>query len=327
VILKPKVKSATNIELRLRVPGWSEGATVGVNGKAISAPEIERGYFVLSRQWNNGDVVELNLPMPVRRVAADPNVAADRGLLAIQRGPLVYCVEQCDQASPVASLVLPAAADLRVEKSKLFGGVCLLTGFGEQSEKSDWNNTLYQNAVSPKRTKITAVPYYIWDNRQAGPMKTWLPVAPVPSKPARLESRAAVTMSFANANCEPNGINDGIEPVKSSDQPEALAHWWPHKGTEEWVQYNWSSPVIARGSKVFWFDDTGRGACRLPAAWHIEFFDGKEWKPVAAQGDYAIARDKWCEVKSLPVQTKALRLVVKLPAGWAAGVHEWQVTQ
>jgi hypothetical protein len=179
VVLKPQLKSADNFELHLRVPGWCEGATLRVNGKRISAPETERGYFVLLRQWKTGDAVELNLPMPVQRVAANPNVAADRGLLAIQRGPLVYCVEQCDQMAPVPSLVLPADAELKVHKSKLFGGAAVIRGIGEQTGNADWSHALYQRAVVPsKRTEITAVPYFMWDNRQAGPMKVWLPASP-----------------------------------------------------------------------------------------------------------------------------------------------------
>lgn len=179
VILKPRLPSPGNFELRLRVPGWCEGATVSVNGKKISAPVTERGYFVLSRRWRTGDAVELNLPMPVQRVAASPNVAADRGLLAIQRGPLVYCVEQCDQTAPVASLVLPADAEFKVHKSKLFGGMAVIRGVGEQTENPDWSHTLYHRATVPgKRVEITAIPYYAWDNRQPGPMKVWLPASP-----------------------------------------------------------------------------------------------------------------------------------------------------
>ncbi len=327
VVLKAQLARPANFELRLRVPGWCEGAGLSLNGKIISAPEFTRGYFVLSRQWKNGDAVELNLPMPVKRVAASPNVVADRGSLAIQRGPLVYCVEQCDQTAPVGSLVLPADADLKAASAELFGGISVIHGFGEAAGKTDWNDELYQNTAPSRRVEITAVPYYLWDNRQAGAMKVWLPVTPVVARSAGLETRAAVKFSFANGNCEPGAINDGIEPVKSSDQPESLAHWWPHKGTEEWAQYTWPSRITASGAKVFWFDDTGHGECRLPAAWHLEFLDGNEWMPVSARGNYAITKDKWCEIKFEPVQTKSLRLVVKLPEGWAAGVHEWKVVE
>ena len=327
VFLKPLLKSAASFELRLRVPGWCEGASVRVNRKLVASPAIERGYIVLAREWKTGDVVQLDLPMPMQRVAASPNVAADRGLLALQRGPLVYCVEQCDQSVPLSSLVLPAHADLKAEKSRLLGGVTLIRGVGEQTETADWNRALYQNATPLKPTFVTAVPYYAWDNRQAGAMKVWLPVAPATPKSVTLESRATVKLSFANGNSEPSGINDGIEPVKSADQPERLAHWWPHKGTEEWAQYTWTKPVTVSGTKVFWFDDTGRGECRLPASWRLEYLDGKDWKPVVAKDRYSIAKDKWCEVKFAPVRTTALCLVVKLPEGWSAGVHEWKVSE
>jgi hypothetical protein len=134
-------------------------------------------------------------------------------------------------------------------------------------------------------------------------------------------------MSFVSGNCQPRGVNDGLAVRKSDEQPAALCHWWPHKGSDEWVQYSWTRPVTVNGARVFWFDDTGRGECRLPASWRIEFLDGKEWKPVAAKGEYPVAKDKWCEAGFAPVKTTALRMVVKLPAGWAAGVHEWQVTE
>jgi DUF1680 family protein len=180
VVLKPRLKATTDFELRLRVPGWCEGATVSVNGKPVSAPLIERGYFVLSRQWETGDTVELNLAMSIQRVAANENVAADRGLLAIQRGPIVYCIEQCDQRAPVTSLSLPLDADLRVEKTKLFGGITVIRGFGASTEAPNTGHALYlrATAVPSKRTEITAIPYFAWDNRQAGPMKVWLPVSP-----------------------------------------------------------------------------------------------------------------------------------------------------
>lgn len=76
---------------------------------------------------------------------------------------------------------------------------------------------------------------------------------------------------------------------------------------------------------VYWFDDTGRGAC-VPAAWRLEYV-AAGWKPVKAKGEYAVTLDKWCEVSFEPVTTTALRLVVQLQADWAAGVHEWKVTE
>ena len=131
-------------------------------------------------------------------------------------------------------------------------------------------------------------------------MKVWLPVAP-PVLPARgLEASAQVSLSFANDNCQPEGINDGVQPKSSGEQPTACCHWWPHKGTAEWAQYTWKTPVQVGSASVYWFDDTGHGQCRLPAAWHVEYLDQGAWKPVSATGDYPIAKDKWCAVRSPP---------------------------
>ena len=132
-------------------------------------------------------------------------------------------------------------------------------------------------------------------------------------------------MSFVSGNCQPRGINDGLEPKSSGEQPAALCHLWPHRGHDEWVQYTWKSPVTAEEPRVYWFDDTGRGACRLPASWKVEYRDGETWRPIAASGGYRVVRDGWSEISFDPVKTRSLRLAVQLPKGWAAGVHEWKV--
>ena len=328
VTLKPLLTKTTQFALHLRKPAWCDAPVIAVNGKKVSSPEIRNGYLVLQREWKRGDKVELNLPMPVQRIAANPNVKANHGLLAIQRGPVVYCLEAADHTEPISSFYLPAEAELKAENDKsLLGGVVVVKGFAQVAAEQEWQRRLYQPASAPRKAALKAIPYYAWDNRQAGAMKVWLPVAPVPPKVGGLESRAKVSVSFANNNSRPSGINDGVEPKSSGEQPESLCHWWPHKGTDEWAQYTWPKPVTLSGAKAYWFDDTDRGECRLPGSWQIQFLDGNEWQPVAAQGDYAVAKDKWCEVSFAPVTTTALRLVVKLPQGWAAGVHEWKVVE
>ena len=330
VILKPELAKPARFKLRLRIPGWCNPGSVSVkvNRKTYHNPVFDSGYVELNREWRKGDVVELNLPMSVQRIAANPNVAANQGLLAIQRGPMVYCVEQCDQSELLSSLALPADAELKAEKdTKLFGGVIVLKGFGEVAADLEWKRKLYQPASPTRRVPIKAIPYYAWDNRQAGALKVWMPVSP----PAQLirgpESAARVTVSFANDNAQPGGLNDGIEPKSSNDHPPALMHWWPHKGTDEWAQYTWKDPVTVNGAQVYWFDDTGGGECRLPVSWQIEYRDGDAWKPVPASGVYPIRKNRWCAVSFAPVTTTALRLNVKLQPNWAAGVHEWKVVE
>jgi uncharacterized protein len=328
VSFKPHVDKPTKFDLRLRMPGWCQGATVSVNGEAVSRPTIDRGYIVVDREWKDGDTVELDLPMPVRRIAANPNVKDDQGLLAVQRGPLVYCLEACDQDASLASLYLPRNAELKAEKrSDLLGGVVVVKGLAETAPEQAWSGTLYQAIPPSTQIPVTAIPYYAWDNRKPGLMKVWIPVTPRTPAAGGPETQAKVSMSFVSGNCQPWGVNDGLEPKSSGEQPAALCHWWPHSGTTEWVQYTWKTPVTVKGSKVYWFDDTGRGACRLPASWHIEYRDGLAWKPVAISGNYPVIKDGWSEVGFAPVNTTALRLAVQLPKGWAAGVHEWKVEE
>jgi DUF1680 family protein len=179
VRLEPRLESPAKLDIRLRIPGWCGGARVDLNQENIADPKIDRGYFVLSREWEPGDEIELDLPMPVQRIAANPSVEADRGLLAIQRGPLVYCIEQCDQSEPVAVLGLAAEAELIVEGDPtLLGGIVVLKGIGEIAAEQDWQHLLYQPAAKPRRAPITAIPYYAWDNRAPGAMKVWLPTVP-----------------------------------------------------------------------------------------------------------------------------------------------------
>jgi DUF1680 family protein len=139
-------------ELLVRLPGWAKGASVKVNGQD-AAERIERGYAVLSGTWHSGDRVELNLPMPIERVHADPRVKANVGRVALQRGPVVYCVESADNKGSTHELRLPTTATLStIDRAGLLGGVTVI--------QSD--------------TGLTAIPYYAWDNRAPGQMDVWV---------------------------------------------------------------------------------------------------------------------------------------------------------
>ena len=165
--------------LRLHVPDWCDDPAVAVNGTTVTAP-LTDGYLVLQRDWNSGDAVHLHLPMPVRLISADPRVTADRGQVAIQRGPLVYCIEQADNSAPVPELTLdPAAHFSPHHQPDLLGGVTVITGAGtrQQLKPADLSTSLYATAKSTSTT-LTAIPYYAWDNRQPGAMAVWLPLSP-----------------------------------------------------------------------------------------------------------------------------------------------------
>lgn len=331
VRLKPQVTSATKMQLRLRVPEWCDNERVSINGAAVPAPVVDRGYIVLDRVWNSGDEAVLTLPMPVIRIAADPRVEANRGRLAIQRGPLVYCLEAVDQATslPIGNIAIPQSAKLALQRRPdLLCGIVALTGEGVVAVRNEAEGPqLYKKAAVEQPVQVTAIPYYAWDNRAAGEMAVWIPTTPPQPEARGLEKDAVVTLSFTNSNSNPDACRDGVAVSKSSDEQTAVCHWWPHTGGEEWLLYSWDKLQEISSVKVFWFDDTGRGQCRLPGSWRIEYQDGDKWLPVLAEGEYPVELDQWCEVRFAAVDTAALRLVVQMQPGFAAGVHEWQISE
>ncbi len=140
-------------ELRFRIPSWCRNYTLAVNGQAFAAP-VEKGYAVLSRRWKDGDSVELVFDMPVEMVAADPRVKEDEGKRAVQRGPLVYCLEEADNPDGFDALTLPENAGFEFEyKPDKLSGIVEITSPG-----------------------LTFIPYYAWDNRSPGKMKVWVPL-------------------------------------------------------------------------------------------------------------------------------------------------------
>lgn len=318
--------------LRLRIPGWCSGATARVNGATVAAPRIERGYLVLDRRWRPGDTVTLALPMPPRRIQADPRVKEDQGQVALARGPLVYCLEGCDNSVALASVSLPPEAVLTTAKTVgLPDGVVALRAEGLAPAYAYWPGGLYRTATPPRRVTLTAIPYYAWDNRAPGAMRVWMPTAtPPPGPPPPPERTARASLSFVSANCDPEAMRAGAEPKSSGEPYQTLSHWWPHKGGEEWAQYTWAKPVKASGARVYWFDDTGRGECRVPASWKLLYRAGGEWKPVALTSptaDYPVHPDGWCDVHFAPVTTTAMRLLVEMKPGWAAGARAWKILE
>jgi hypothetical protein len=176
--LRVRLRAPASFELRIRQPGWSRSSRMWLNDAELDQPRIERGYHVVDRTWRDGDEVLLELPMPVERMAAHPKVHADANRVALQRGPLVYCLEAVDHDGSLDALVLPIEQPLTVHDHSLLGDIKIIRGFGLAREPVDWHRRLYQPLPVPKQVPIRAVPYYLWDNRTAGPMRVWLPVSP-----------------------------------------------------------------------------------------------------------------------------------------------------
>lgn len=163
--------------LALRIPSWCKKAKLKVNGEKIKITElIEDGYVYLNRSWTARDTVELSLNMPVERVYANPQVRENIGKVAIQRGPVVYCLEEVDNGSNLPAIYLPDSTELKaVYRDDLLGGVTIIKGQALKLDESGWSGRLYSTEnLQYKPIEITAVPYFSWNNRQAGEMLVWL---------------------------------------------------------------------------------------------------------------------------------------------------------
>lgn len=175
--------SAAPWVLSLRIPSWCEDYALSVNGVVCEA-EPDDGYLRLTRQWCRGDVICLQLQMKPQMVASDPRVDATRGSVAIQHGPLVYCVEQCDCPEHVDLQDVVVAEDPHFEPAwepDLLGGVNVIGFNVYQHSRVPWASGLYQpleRSVEAGRSgpfQLRAVPYFGWANRTPGRMRVWIP--------------------------------------------------------------------------------------------------------------------------------------------------------
>lgn len=312
--------AATKFTLKIRIPNRGEcdlytpkpdlknTFTIRVNDEPQVVNVVD-GYVSLDRRWESGDRVDVCLPMDVQRVYADERVKDDRGHIALQRGPLVYNIEDADHDGQSRSVVLKPDASLNAAwREDLLGGVMVI----ESEDKS-----------------LFAIPNYVRQNRE-GWSQVWIPEKPELAAP-RLEPTIASTSKVMTSYRTHEGrfstraIHDQKEPKQSDERNTPLFHWWPHLGTREWVQYDFKKPEKVSAVEVYWYDDRAWGNCRIPESWQLLYRDGDEWKPVRGASGYGIELDKFNRVTFKAIATDALRLDVQLQKGQSAGVLEWRV--
>lgn len=169
-----------NFSLFFRIPGWSDGAQIQVNGKLKDIQTKPGEYVELSGKWSDGDVIELILPMPVKLYEANPLVEEVRNQVAVKRGPIVYCLESADLKEKNAfDVVIPASITLKPRMTKIGNTeIMCLEGQAELQEDSGWKDQLYKevSTTTPRPVPVTLIPYFAWGNRGHSDMTVWMPV-------------------------------------------------------------------------------------------------------------------------------------------------------
>ena len=330
------VGTGRRFALHVRVPGWCVGRPVAsdlyvqtvpgtaadfavkVNGEPFAfAPE--KGYCVIDRAWKAGDRVEVAMNMPVRRIKAHDAVAADRGRLAVERGPIVYCAEGVDNGGNALGLAVPSEATFAVTTCDILGNVFPAL----ETKALRVRRGLKSLASEPATAKL--VPYFAWCHRGAGEMQTWFPTT-ADEKLFKLAFDVKTSVDRPWPGDSVKALCDGAVPAKSDDYHCLRCTFWPHKGTDEWVSYAFPAVETLTGVEVMWFDDVPRGGCNLPASWRVEVRESPEaaWVPVEAA--YPIRKDELVKVDfAKPVKAREIRLAVQLQPNYSAGILEWKV--
>ncbi|MCG8512810.1 MAG: glycoside hydrolase family 127 protein [Halanaerobiales bacterium] len=170
-------EESLEFSLGLRIPGWCNQAGLKINDQEINLSDItEKGYAIINRKWNNGDQLVLHLPMSVERIKSHPQLRYNIGKVTIQRGPVVYCLEEIDNGSNLFDLKLPSNNKLIAEyDQELLGGITIIRGTALRTDKESWDSKLYQSGQEKMLTvPIMLIPYYAWSNRESGEMLVWI---------------------------------------------------------------------------------------------------------------------------------------------------------
>ena len=325
--------------VRVRIPGWivneaipgglyrfddqySQPYSIKVNGEDAETV-VENGYAVIERKWEKGDDIEVDFPMPVRKVVADERIKDDIGKVAIQRGPVIYCAEWPDNNNGnILNLVIDRDSPITTEYiDTLLEGTQVIRIKGSQTKK-----TLDGTIEKLEEEQVTLIPYALWNNRGPGQMMVWLPYTTVSTRPLPAPTIAFRSkLKASKMTGLLTSVNDQELPENSNDHSLQYYHWWPNTNQWEWLQYDFEKPETISKTKVYWFDDRPDGGCRIPDEWEILYLSDNIWKPVRAKTKYTVTRNGWDSIQFVPVKTSSLKIKVKLNKDFSSGLYEWIV--
>jgi len=253
--------------------------------------------------------------MPVRRVLAHDKVVNNAERVALQRGPVVYCVEWPDNEGNVLEIVLDDDVALKAEYRKdLLHGVTALTG----------------RLAGGKA--FTAIPFYARANRDRGEMNVWIARTQAAAQristgpiPHDWEALGPLKASHVYPPAQLAALGDNRLPKSSRDLSGPHFTWLYHVGGTEWVQKTFAEPTEVSSVEVYWLDQADKGPCHIPVSWRVLYRHDNAWKAVENTGPYGLDADKINRAEFKPITTTILRMEATLHEGSSAGMHHWRV--
>jgi len=341
--------------LYLRVPGWCKNPELTINKKSLKV-NGSGSYIEINRQWSDGDKIQLNLAMKISLRTWKKN----QNSVSVDRGPLTYSLKIGEKYVREGGTDDWPAWEIHPTTPWNYGLVLNENKPASSFRvvRNDWpdDNQPFKADAAPieLRAKAKRIPAWQKDHLglvgklQLSPAKSSEPtenVTLIPMGCARLRISSFPTIGSgpgAHQWKQPPKIipatashcweadtvaalSDKVLPRSSNDQSIQRMTWWPHKGTAEWVQYDFEKPQKISSAAVYWFDDMGGGGCRIPISWRLLYKEGNIWKEVSNAGSYGVEKDKFNSVRFNPVQTSALRLEVQLQQDFSGGILEWSV--
>jgi len=345
-----------NLQMLIVVDKTMHIFDVNVAKKVVKLGAVPtRPWLLVDRTWKDGDMLILKLPMKITITRWTKN----KDSVSVNRGPLTYALKIGENYVRAGGTDKWPAWEIHPTTDWNYGLV-----FDQKDPAAsfevvckDWpgDNQPFEANAAPIElsAKAKKIPGWQKDNLglvgklQPSPVKSDEPVETVTLIPmgcARLRissfpiigegpdahewpqpaSPLPATASHCWEHDTVNALGDGLLPQSSNDQSVPRFTWWDHKGTTEWVQYDFKQPRKISNVQVYWFDDTGSGGCRIPKSWRVLYKDGDQWKEVINATGYGVAKDKFNEAKFDPVETNSLRLEVQLQQDFSGGILEWR---